>query len=216
MFEAITKEEKARKAAPPVFNSQMDDIEMPDDTDFPPPEALLKLTTELDKKAEALEEDPGTAKPPARPDTPELVEKDIGDEFLSVTSEVNEHSSRIVELSTQIREIDLKVQQVTKLDGEVRSMTQTVSEVKLSVSDLVKSVSELRKGMTQFQTHVASKIADVERRAATKQLSTEAVADPGALIPPSEIVASRGGESSSTGAMPVTPAGPSIADLDDF
>lgn len=232
LFADVTKD--AQKSEHKILNSEMDDLEIPEGIEFPSTDSLLKLTTTLDTKARDIDATPVASQNPhpshsfeseeesrsVSPDIPE--EKDLGHEFLSVTSDVNAHSDQIHELSSQMRAQDAKISQVVELDSLVRKLKSEIADMMSDIKELKSVTIELRKSFTQYQTITAQKIADVERRAVTKQLISSAVADVESLVPPAEVsverTESRVSESQTPGSSSViaTKNTPLVIDLSDF
>jgi len=111
---------------------------------------------------------------------------DPDDDVLSMNTDINRHERTLSVISRQISEISNKVNMIPDLDSKVRSLTKMNSEMETRCKVLSQEIENMRKSMNMYQSSTANKIADVERRAAEKQLSVSAIKDD-TLIPPSEI-----------------------------
>lgn len=210
MFSAVQDEASSGKPKPAILNSELDDLPLPDETEFPSSDSLLSLTTNLDEKVKELESAPLA---PVVPDTPDTERaKEPSEDLISVTEDVNAHGLLIEDLASKFRAHESKIAQLVTVDSGLRKVETEVKEMRRDMRDLKETVKQLRESMTHFQTATGQKIADVERRAATSQLSVTASPDASLSVPPQEVFASR--LSAVQGS--VDPKKTTVIDLSDF
>jgi len=111
---------------------------------------------------------------------------DPDDDVLSMNTDINRHERSLSTITAQISDIAQKVNMLPDLDSRMRSLVKSNAEMETRCKTLSQEIENLRKSMNMYQSSTANKIADVERRAAEKQLSTTAVPDT-TLVPPAEI-----------------------------
>jgi len=183
---------------PKVFNSEMDELPLPEGEEMPPLSDILKTA-----KSVVLEDSPTTPRPGlgistgssnvnnSNHSTPTEENDDIGHDVLSVTSDLNRQSQELESLRTAIREINNKLNVLPGLDIGFRKLQTTTDELARKIEHTSSGLTNLQKSFNLHQSAIANKIADVERRAATKQLTL----DPKPLemeeIPPDMVSVSR-------------------------
>lgn len=129
-------------------------------------------------------------------------------DIMSVTSDVNKNSEEITYLSEKVRGQESKVGLIPDLDSRLRSLTdkftaseaerkdyakkilsleQTIQSQNTLLERLIQRVESQKADLTASQTHLSKAIADVERRAATKQLRSDVTPVDVSPEPPSSV-----------------------------
>nr|WKE35284.1 hypothetical protein [Plasmopara viticola lesion associated mononegaambi virus 8] len=111
---------------------------------------------------------------------------DPDDDVMSMNTDINRHERTLSLVSTQIAEMSKKVNLLPDLDSKLRALSTRNNELESKFTKVSQDMENLRKSFNMYQSSTANKIADVERRAAEKQLSVSAVASDD-IIPPSEV-----------------------------
>jgi len=147
----------------------------------------VKEPTELIRQSSSYYETPvGESSGPDSDQDDHLLSEDRLD-VLSAASEVSGHRKQLRRLTTQLAQLDAKVDNMVSMDSKIRKLESTLSEHTTRLDSISTSFSNLSKSFTMYQTNMASKIADVERRHATKQLSVDAPTTDNFVVPPSDI-----------------------------
>lgn len=200
----------------PVFNSEMDDIDVPEDMEIPSSEQLLKLTTQLDKHVKEIEDAPDTAKPQR---SPVVIPSDVGEDLLSVTSDVNQQGVEISALKAKVSEMGKWIPMITELDATIRTSSakqkEDVESLKAEIKQLSMIIRDLRQGFSMYQTATAARISDVERKLLTGQGPSPPVEVREEIVPPDTVTMVRDPEMGATTDIPPVPK-PKIAILNDF
>jgi len=111
---------------------------------------------------------------------------DPDDDVMSMNTDINRHERTLSMISNQIREISNKVDMIPDMDAKIRALSKSNVEMESRFARVSQELEQVRKSFTMYQSSTANKIADVERRAAEKQLIHDPVPD-ASIIPPSEI-----------------------------
>lgn len=200
----------------PVSRSQQPEVE--DDLELPPGEDLdfdkmTKTIQEIEVSSEpAVSQDdvPGPTPTTPRPSMPPAQDSkalfdtntyrdqhpsqetsdDPDDDVMSMNTDINRHERTLSMISNQIRDINNKVDMIPDMDAKIRALAKSNTEMETRFSRVSHELDQLRKSFTMYQSSTANKIADVERRAAEKQLVHDPMPDT-SIVPPSEINAVR-------------------------
>jgi hypothetical protein len=142
-------------------------------------------------------------------------------DVLSSSSEIHGQSRRLDKLTADVRQLIAKVDTLVEVDSKIRRLDTMIAELTKRLDDTATVYSDLKQSFTLYQTNMASKIADVERRFATKQLRVEPPVDTATLVPPASISLERAmpptAEGASTGQTSIPPpVVKRVANLDGF
>lgn len=116
---------------------------------------------------------------------------DLGDDLLSVNTDINRHEEELQVVQKRITDIAKKIEVVPKLDDRIRKSETTLDDVLAQLKAISIAQKELAKSFNVYQTNTASAIASVERKAKERQLTTAPPVDIESMIPPEEIVMTR-------------------------
>jgi len=223
IFDNISTEKKPDESTPEIFNSELDiDPPLPEGSDMPPVDELLSITARvehtLDSGHMAIDETPH---PASGTGTRSPSPADLGEDLVSVETDVNRHNDEIAELGSRMSQIEKRLLVVTSLDDRLRRLESLLDNVLTKEKETSLSQADLIKSFNIYQTNTARAIADVERRAATKQLRPEPIIESEKIIPPPEVSASRVAAYPDSGTTPTqatiaSSASPKIADLSDW
>lgn len=198
-------------------DERIDDMELPPNTEMNFDEmvhTIKTIDTKPEKEHEQEHDDVGPTPttprpnmPPSRDSEAPLLDKypaelkapdsagqetsdDPDDDVMSMNTDINRHERSLSVISTQISEMSKKVNLLPDLDSKLRALSTRNNELESRFTQVSQDMDNLRKSFNMYQSSTANKIADVERRAAEKQLSTSAVASDD-IIPPAEIHVTR-------------------------
>lgn len=115
---------------------------------------------------------------------------DPEDDVMSINTDINRHDRSLSRISNQLDDMTKKVNLLPDLDMKIRTLSTRNNELESKITQVSHDMENLRKSFNMYQSSTANKIADVERRAAEKQLSTTATPSDD-VIPPSEVNESR-------------------------
>jgi hypothetical protein len=234
IFDQISKEPEKKASALP-FNSELDDLEMPEGQKTPDPDSLIAVTDKVAHVIGEMENIPATSEHPGSfsaqmshdpiSDTRSQVTDqesphDLGEDLLSVETDVNRHNEDIGELQRKVGQIGERVNVMVHLDDRLRKLEIALESLTGKLVGVAERQTELHKSFATYQSNTSRAIAAVERRAAEKQLRMNPKIETDSLVPPAEIEMSR---SAATGEYVETPdtAKPSkssskVANLDDW
>lgn len=221
IFSAESSKDTTGTAPDTIFNSEMDDIDLPEGAEFPTPEALLEVTEKIDKRLEesgnegqsSVESDPNSSsQSPEDPGTDGA--HDATEDVLSIATDVNRHDADIEHLTSRVRSLESQLEAIPALDIRLRKIEESASESISRLNSISSVLTDLRASFNTYQSNTANKIADVERRAAQKQLRTNPPVPSSAVVPPSEVSISRTGVPDPE--QTPTAVKPRVADLSDW
>jgi hypothetical protein len=111
---------------------------------------------------------------------------DPNDDVMSMNTDINRHDRALTQITQQMREISNKIDMIPDIDSKIRMLSKSNAEMESRFARISQELENMRKSFNMYQSSTANKIADVERRAAEHQLTTQPTLDSG-LIPPAEI-----------------------------
>lgn len=171
---------------------EVDEYGLPDENiELPPSEDLLRVATDMNAQiadTDAVQDTPIASKHDKNRRNSNV---DADFDVLSTQNDVDEQRDALDRLSLDVRMISAKVDKQADMDLTIRTLMAKIDELSTAVATIRDTQKVMRADMTQYQTITAQSIADVERRAATKQLSTNAKPIAAISSPPSEVTVSR-------------------------
>jgi uncharacterized coiled-coil protein SlyX len=153
------------------LNNELDDMALPEDVVMPPIEEIKKTIATVD----TLEKAAASATTPKAPTLPRVNTNvstvDPGDhsptvDMLSVTSEMNRNSHVLQELMTDMSILKGQVTVLPTLDARLAKLEKMLVESASKIAAFSDSLTNNQQSMSRFQSDMARKISDVERRAA--------------------------------------------------
>lgn len=211
-------EDEAEEREEQEEEGDVDDLELPPDVDVPSVTDLLRVATDVDSKIKDLEETP-IAPRRFSDETKRNSAIDIPFDVLSTNNDVTEHSEQIEILNQKVNQFESRFNRIADTDLLIRNLVTKLDELTTTVHAQQTTITSLRADMTQFQTIISQTIQDVERRAATKQLSMEPKVPVLSIPPPDSVTVQRSSGPMSNAIPASTPAmkpRPKVADLSDF
>lgn len=205
-----------------VSTELSDDLPLPDGEDVPHPATLkhaidqadLELATPTATRPSlaAIDSSANIMGAPVQnskdsKDSNEETMDDPNEDVMSLATDVNQHARALDDIRGAIAKMSRQLEIIPALDARIRTLTSENDELKSTIKRLSSDMTQIKQSFNLYQSSTANKIADVERRAAEKQLRLDVPVETEAVIPPSELSVSRDTPSSSSqqGGIPLSP-----------